>query len=280
MGLVRRIGAGWLRSLFLPHTSGSRRGESAPGNSFKGGTASDLQWRLILPAGIGVGLLVTILFYYLPVFLINHYATVVFLLRQGSVLGEASILGVDTQEFGYFIGRYGMPALYLALTVLAASWVARRVQATGPLHGVLTGVVSGVVSAILSQAIGALYFGGGLAPLELVLYPILAIVGGLACGLRGWNVLAGRGVLYRTSQDVCAAPTPKAVAAAVGENLAGSGVSNVALWEATWPDGMPQEGVPAGFTLLGSWAPQGTRAPAAGARLDAASIPVLDRLRC
>jgi hypothetical protein len=64
-----------------------------------------------------------------------------------------------------------MPALYLALTVLAASWVARRVRATGPLHGVLTGVVSGVVSAILSQAIGALYFGGGLDPLELVLYP-------------------------------------------------------------------------------------------------------------
>jgi signal transduction histidine kinase len=238
-----------------------------------------LQWRLILTAGIGVGLLVMILFYYLPVFLINHYATVVFLLRQGSVLGEASILGVDTQEFGYFIGRYGMPALYLALTVLAASWVARRVRATGPLHGVLTGVVSGVVSAILSQAIGALYFGGGLDPLELVLYPILAIGGGLAGGLRGWNVLAGREVLYRTSKDVGAAHTPRAVAAAVGENLAGSEVSNVALWEATWPDDMPREGVPAGFALLGSWASPATRPPSPGGRLDAASIPALDRLQ-
>jgi signal transduction histidine kinase len=238
-----------------------------------------LQWRLILAAGIGVGLLVMILFYYLPVFLINHYATVVFLLRQGSVLGEASILGVDTQEFGYFIGRYGMPALYLALTVLAASWVARRVRATGPLHGVLTGVVSGVVSAILSQAIGALYFGGGLDPLELVLYPILAIGGGLAGGLRGWNVLAGREVLYRTSKDVGAAHTPRAVAAAVGENLAGSEVSNVALWEATWPDDMPREGVPAGFALLGSWASPATRPPSPGGRLDASSIPALDRLQ-
>jgi signal transduction histidine kinase len=242
--------------------------------------ANGLQWRLILAAGVGVGLLVTILFYYLPVFLINHYATVVFLLREGSVLREASILGVDTQEFGYFIGRYGMPALYLALTVLAASWVARRVRATGPLHGVLTGVVSGVVSAILSQAIGALYFGGGLDPLELVLYPILAIVGGLAGGLRGWNVLAGREVLYRTSQDVGAAHTPKAVAAAIGENLAGSEVSNVALWEATWPDGMPQEGVPVGFALLGSWASPATRPPSPGGRLEAASIPALERLRC
>ena len=102
------------------------------GTSSKGRTASGLQWRLIFAAGIGIGLLVTILFYYLPVFLINHYATVIFLLRQGSVLGEPSILGVDTQEFGHFIGRYGMPALYLALTVLAACWVARRVRARGP----------------------------------------------------------------------------------------------------------------------------------------------------
>jgi signal transduction histidine kinase len=279
MGLVRTTGARWLRSLFLPHASDSRRGEPATINSSKGGTASGLQWRLILGAGIGAGLLVTILFYYLPVFLINHYATIVFLLRQGSVLDEASMLGVDTQEFGYFIGRYGMPALYLALTVLAASWVARRVRATGPLHGVLTGVVSGVVSAILSQVIGALYFGGGLDPLELVLYPILAIGGGLAGGLRGWNVLAGREVLYRTSQDVGAAHTPRAVAAAVGENLAGSEVSNVALWEATWPDDTPSEGVPAGFALLGSWAPPATRPPSPGGRLDAARIPALDRLR-
>src|SRR5918997_238809 len=280
MGLVKRAGSGWLRSLFLPRTPGSRHGGPAVGNSFKGGTASGLQWRLILAAGIGVGVLVTILFYYLPVFLINHYATIIFLLRQGSVLSEASILGVNTQEFGHFIGRYGMPALYLALTVWAASWVARRVRATGPLHGVLTGVVSGLVSAILSQAVGALYFGGGLEPLELVLYPTLAIVGGLAGGVRGWNVLAGREVLYRPSQDVGAASTPKAVAAAIGENLAGSEVSNVALWEATWPDGMPQEGVPGGFALLGSWASPETRPPSPGVRLDAASIPALDRLRC
>jgi signal transduction histidine kinase len=279
MGTIRRTGSGWLRSFFLTRAPGSRHGGPSAGNS-KAGAANGLQWRLILAAGVGVGLLVTILFYYLPVFLINHYATVVFLLREGSVLREASILGVDTQEFGYFIGRYGMPALYLALTVLAASWVARRVRATGPLHGVLTGVVSGMVSAILSQAIGALYFGSGLEPLELVLYPTLAIVGGLAGGLRGWNVLAGREVLYRTSQDVGAASTPKAVAAAIGENLAGSEVSNVALWEATWPDGMPQEGVPGGFVLLGSWASPATRPPSPGVRLDAASIPALERLRC
>ena len=141
-------------------------------------------------------------------------------------------------------------------------------------------MVSGVVSAILIQATGALYFGAGLDPLELVLYPILAFVGGLAGDLRGWNVLAGREVLYRTSQDVGATHTPKAVAAAIGENLAGSEVSNVALWEATWPDSMPQEGIPAGFALLDSWAPPTTRPPSPGTRLDAASIPALHRLRC
>jgi GAF domain-containing protein len=141
-------------------------------------------------------------------------------------------------------------------------------------------VVSDVVSAILIQTTGALYFGAGLDPLELVLYPVLAIVGGLAGGLRGWNVLAGREVLYRTSQDVGATHTPKAVAAAIGENLAGSEVSNVALWEATWPDSMPQEGIPAGFALLDSWAPPTTRPPSPGTRFDAASIPALHRLRC
>ena len=113
-----------------------------------------------------------------------------------------------------------------------------------------------------------------------MLYPVLAIVGGLAGGLRGWNVLAGREVLYRTSQDVGAAHTPKAVAAAVGENLAWSEVSNVALWEATWPNSMPQEGIPAGFALLDSWAPPTTRPPSPGTRFDAASIPALHRLRC
>ena len=269
MGPLERTGVGRLRSLFASRTRGSS----------EDGTPDGLQWRLILSVGVGAGVLVTALFYYLPVFLINHYATVVFLLRQGSVISESSILGVDTQEFGYFIGRYGMPALYLALTVLAASWVARRVRATGPLHGVLTGVVSGMVSAILSQAIGALYFGGGLDPIELVLYPVLAIGGGLAGGLRGWNVLAGREVLYKASQDIGGARAPQAVVAAIGENLAGSEVSNVSLWEATWPDGMPREGVPGGFVLLGSWASSATRPPSPGARLDTGRIPALDRLQ-
>ena len=246
---------------------------------FESGTPGGVQWRLILPAGVGVGVLVTILLYYLPVFMINHYATVVFLLRQGSVLSDNSILGVDNEEFGFFMGRYGMPALYLLLIVSAAWWVARRVRATGPLHGVLTGVVSGVVSAVLSQAIGVLYFEGGLDPVELLLYPVLAVGGGLAGGLRGWNVLAGREVLYKASQDVGAAHTPQAIAAAVGENLAGSEVSNVILWEATWPDGMPREGVPGGFVLLGSWASSVARPPSPGSRLEAARIPALDRLR-
>jgi len=246
---------------------------------FKSETRDGVQWRLILPAGVGVGVLVTVLFYYLPIFMINHYATVVFLLHRSSILSQSSILGVDTEEFGFFMGRYGMPALYLVLIVLAASWVARRVRATGPLHGVLTGVVSGVVSAILSQAIGVLYFEGGLDPIELALYPVLAIGGGLVGGLRGWNVLAGQEVLYKANQDVSAARTPQAVAASIGENLAGSEVSNVALWEATWPDGMTREGVPGGFVLLSSWGPPAAQLPSPGARLDTTHTPALDHLR-
>jgi hypothetical protein len=79
------------------------------GNSSKGGTASNLQWRLILPAGIGVGVLVTVLFYYLPVFLINHYATVVFLLQQGSVLARLPYWASTPRSSGTLSGVTGCP---------------------------------------------------------------------------------------------------------------------------------------------------------------------------
>ncbi len=230
-----------------------------------------VQWRLVLPAGVGVGVVVTVLFYYLPVFLINHYATILFLSGR-----RDSILGIDIEDFGYLIGRYGMPALYSLLIVLAASWVGRRIR-TGPLHGVLTGVISGVVSVVLSQIVGLLF--GPLDPIELVIYPVLAIGGALLGGLRGWNVLAGQEVLYKASRDVSAARSPQAIAAAAGENLAGSEVNDVALWEATWPDGMPREGVPGGFVLLGSWTPPTALPPSPGARLDVDRIQELQGLR-
>lgn len=38
----------------------------------KTGTPNSVQWRLVFPAGLGVGVVVTALFYYLPVFMINH----------------------------------------------------------------------------------------------------------------------------------------------------------------------------------------------------------------
>lgn len=236
------------------------------------GAPDGVRWHLVLPAGLGVGVVVTALFYYLPVFMINHYATVLFF------LGRNSIWGVGVERFGFLIGRYGMPALYLLLTVLAASWVGRRVRAAGPLHGVLTGVVSGLASMVLSQTIG-LYFGPP-DPIELVLYPILAVGGGLLGGLRGWNVLAGQEVLYRASRDVSTARSIQAVVAAVGEELAGSEVSNLGLWEATWPDGVQREGVPEGFVLLGSWTPPSSMRPASpGTRVDATRIPRLYGLR-
>jgi signal transduction histidine kinase len=236
------------------------------------GAPDGVQWHLILPAGLGVGVVVTALFYYLPVLMINHYATVLFF------LGQDAIWGVGIERFGFLIGRYGMPALYLLLTVLAASWVGRRVRATGPLHGVLTGVVSALVSMVLSQAIG-LYFGPP-DPIELVLYPTLAIGGGFLGGLRGWTVLAGHEVLYKASREVSAARSIQAIVAAIGEQLAGSEVSDLGLWEATWPDGAQREGVPGGFVLLGSWTPPATtQPPSPGTRVDATRIPGLYRLR-
>ncbi len=164
----------------------------AAGLSTKIGAPGEVRWRLVLSAGVGVGVAVTVLFYYLPVLMINHYAILLFF------LGRDSLWGVGTVEFGFLVGRYWMPALYLLLTVLAASWVGRRVRATGPLHGALTGVASGVVSVVLSQVIG-LYFGPP-DPIELVLYPILAVGGGLLGGLRGWIRVGGAGSALQGEQ--------------------------------------------------------------------------------
>jgi hypothetical protein len=52
--------------------------------------------------------------------LCNHLDTILFL------LGRESIWGVGTIQLGTAVGRYGMPALYLLLIVLAASWVAQE----------------------------------------------------------------------------------------------------------------------------------------------------------
>ena len=271
MASLKKAGTGRLRKPEAGQGGGNAHEEAAgtSGVISPGG----VQWRLVLSAGLGTGVVVTILFYYLPVFVINHYAILLFL------LGRDSLFGIDTQQSGILIGRYGMPALYLLLTVLAASWVARRVRATGPLHGVLTGVVSGLVSAVLSQAIRLYFFEGPADRIELIAYPLLAIGGGFVGGLRGWNVLAGQEVLYKASRDVSAARSSQSVAAAVGENLAGSEVTSVALWEATWTDGVQRDGTPQEFVLLGSWAPNSGSLPSPGTRLDTARVPKLDGLR-
>ncbi|MDX6379906.1 MAG: hypothetical protein QOI57_930 [Rubrobacteraceae bacterium] len=64
------------------------------------------------------------------------------------------------------------------------------------------------MSVVLSQIIGLYFFVGTPDPIELVLYPILAIAGGFLGGLRSWNVLAGQEVLYKASRDVSAARKP------------------------------------------------------------------------
>jgi hypothetical protein len=49
------------------------------------GAPDGVQWHLVLPTGLGVGVVVTALFYYLPVLMINHYATVLFFLGQDAI---------------------------------------------------------------------------------------------------------------------------------------------------------------------------------------------------
>lgn len=150
---------------------------------------------------------------------------------------------------------------------------------TGSLHGVLTGVVSSLVSVVLSQIIGLYFFVGTPDPIEIVLYPILAIGGGFLGSLRGWNVLAGQEVLYKASRRKRCAQCASHRRATIGEQLSGSEVSALGLWEATWPDDVQREGVPGGFVLLGSWTPPAMQPPSPGARLDATRVQGLDGLR-
>ena len=67
--------SGRLRSFFTlcaPNTGRIEPGTNGEMNGlFKAGAAGGVRWRLVLSAGVGVGAGVTVLFYYLPVLVIN-----------------------------------------------------------------------------------------------------------------------------------------------------------------------------------------------------------------
>lgn len=186
--------------------------------------AKNVRWWVVLLAGLGVALstyLLQQLIIYLYVFGPRFVESSVF----GHLLPAWEPWEVEqAQRFGDIVGLYVMPALHLVLVFAAASWVGRRLGTGAASHGILISVAA--VAA--NQAIGLLY--GPLVPRELAIYLVLGLAGGIAGGLRGWNVRSGEEALHEVSRAVGAASSPDEIATAVGERLAGSRVGGVSLW--------------------------------------------------
>lgn len=159
----------------------------------------------------------------------------------------------QAEQFGLFMAYFGMPAIFFLLAVGAALWVGRRVGRTALLHGALLGAIS---TALYCGVIVPWAF-PPLTLQEVLIYLPLGIGGGLLGGLRGWVVRSGAEALRETSRDVAAARSPRSIAAAVGERLAGADVSDVSVWQAHATDGGAEDGAatPEGLGLLASWAP-------------------------
>ncbi|BBL80316.1 hypothetical protein RxyAA322_21700 [Rubrobacter xylanophilus] len=188
----------------------------------------------MLAAGVCAGLLS----YVLSVFLISLYAT------TGAIAGALGVVGgMGAGRFGLLVADYGMPLLFLALVVPAALLVGRRTGVAGPLHGVMTGLAA----AATHQAVGLLF--GPPDVYELLIYPSLGLGGGLLGGARGWAVRSGEQAFRDTNRALAAARSARQVAAALGENLAGSGVVGLCLWA------RPGDGP---VRLLSEWTPAGS----------------------
>lgn len=194
------------------------------------GYLARLHWRWVLLAGVGAAVLP----YLLSRLAVYAYLFVPLYLDRGTPSGG------QIRAFGDLILVWGWPALYLLLTVLAASWVARRAGERAVLHGVAVGIIS----VVASQIIGLYY--GPLDPGELVKFLLLGIGGGLAGGYEGRAALAGQQALYRASREIAAAGEGRDLVAALGKHLAGPEVVGVALWRSEGEH----------YEFVDSWPPQ------------------------
>ncbi len=213
-----------------------------------------VRWRWVLPWAA----LISFSTYALGLLLVS--AGVHFLSFIEKKLGWTDFADEDYNLLGSLIGDIGFPAIYLFLTVAAALWIGRRVVVAGPLHGVLVGLIS---TAII-QGVGLLI--APPIPRELLVYLLLGLAGGFLGGLRGWAARAGEEALYDTSRSVSVARNPREIVAAIGENLAGTEVNGVTLWE---DDPQSSESK---LLLMGSWNPKTDQQWPPGTRLDVEQI--------
>ena len=131
---------------------------------------------------------------------------------------------------------------------------------------------SGAASALSWILIGFLL--GSPETWQILAYPLFGAGWRMPrAGLRGWSVRVGEEALYDTSRAVSAAQSPREIVAAIGENLAGSEVNGVSLWEQTGEGGDANE-----FSLMGSWSPRTGRQLPPGTRLSSSQMPPLAEL--
>jgi signal transduction histidine kinase len=223
-----------------------------------GKMSSGVRWRWVLGVGAGVAALAFALMY----LTVSLYATALSVLSRG----ELDRAGLD--RFAGFMAAWGLPGLYLLLTVGGAAWLTRRTVETN----VWQGVMAGLVSATVLQAIGLAFSPPSLR--ELIVYTLLGVAGGYLGGIVGQAVLAEREALYRASRDIGAATNAQEVGAAIGRNLPDA--EEVSLWT------MAPRRRDSGrleLELLDSWASRAAEVWPYDRRLDATKVPALADLR-
>ena len=224
-----------------------------------GSQLSDVQWRWVLLAGVGAPV-ITVVFWALVMF---SYVVFLAVLAHGPPdQDRIAALGVQAD--------WAAPVLTLALTVVAASWAARKAGAHAALHGALVGVVAG----ICGQSIGSIFDG---AP-ELWQLPtsLLSMGAGLLGGLGAQSAMAGQEALYRSSRALASARNPQAVVDAIGAHLAGPQVVQVGLWQTV---SQAEKGAGGQLELLASWSPTSVKPWPPGLRIQQTQLPALGDLR-
>ncbi|MDQ3864492.1 MAG: hypothetical protein M3317_13540, partial [Actinomycetota bacterium] len=172
-----------------------------------------MRWPRILLAGAAAGVF-PLAFIYLAV-----YAYVLLY----PVLGHGNLDREELEKIVALVNGWGARASFLAITIAAAWWVARKVDARPALHGTLVGLVAAVVNQVMVSS-----FYPTATIVELPIYCVLGLAGGWLGSIRGRTTLAGR--VYRASRQIGLANDPNAVAAAIGEHLGGPHLHSIALW--------------------------------------------------
>jgi len=221
---------------------------------------SSVQWRWVILAGVGAAVFVPASFGVL----IFIYAAILAALAHGPP---------DRGRIEQLIAQadWAAAVLALVLTVVAASWAARK---TGSVQAVLHGALVGVISGLGSLVVGTL-FDGAPGPWDLARFALIVGAGWLG-GREAQSAVAGQEALYQASRALGAARNPQAIVDAIGAHLAGPPVVQVALWHTI---SKAEDGTPAEFELLASWAPAPLQPLPPGLRFQTAQAPALANLR-